>query len=82
MPKITTLSATGVPPDGSGRFRYEVAHIKTTITCKDIKTDAAICGAISGSFAALGMNPATAIFGAFGGIMTQFGCGIAGVGNT
>jgi hypothetical protein len=32
MPKITTVAAKGIPPEGSGRFGYEVAHIKTTIT--------------------------------------------------
>jgi hypothetical protein len=82
MPKINTVAAKGIPPERGGRFGYEVALIKTIITCEDTKKDAALCSAIGGTFGASGLNPVSAPLGAFGGLMTAFGCGMAEVGNT
>jgi hypothetical protein len=77
-PHITSLSAKSVPPEGSGRFGAEVAHIRTTIECPQTHGDGDICGALGGLFA-LGTgvpNPLIAGGSAVGGYLIQTGCGV------
>lgn len=79
MPKVTQLVARGAPPPDSGRFGYEVAYIKTTITCKEAKTDKALCDAFGSIFGLASLIGPLAPIAEFGGIATEIGCGLAGV---
>lgn len=79
MPKTTQLAARGVPPPDSGRFGYEVAYIKTTVTCEDTNSDKALCDAFGSIFSLVGLIEPLAPLAEFGGIATEIGCGLAGV---
>lgn len=79
MPDVTQLIARGVPPPDSGRFGYEVAYIQTSITCEQSEADAALCDAFGTIFGLAGMIEPLAELAEFGGMITEFGCGLAGV---
>ncbi|KAF2004999.1 hypothetical protein P154DRAFT_571741 [Amniculicola lignicola CBS 123094] len=75
VPSQTSLIARGIPPPGSGRFGYEVAHIQAKITCKAEESNQTFCKVIGPLFGLIGLNPAFGPAASFAGATVASACG-------